>query len=171
MLCRLLERAVTHNPGVWVLRQQKDNPDEPDPAALWRIAHLYAELPKESMVLHREGCWETAEWDVEPSCSVTQLWKLVTHPKVRQQGHALCPGAVQQQLERGGHHQYTFHWNETPVPPRLFIHRQHQQDALRHDWDGLVAVTEGSVDVQAERMGAGYVLGADPVPVMVLVPE
>ena len=166
MRCRLLERAVTHNPGVWVLRQQKSNPDEPDLATLWRIAHLYAELPKESKVLHKEGCWETAEWDVEQSCAVTQLWKLVTHPEMRQQGHALHPGAVQQQLERGGHHQYAFHWNETPVPPRLIIHRQHQQDALRHEWDGLVAGTDGSVDVRAERMGAGYVLGADPVPVM-----
>ena len=76
------------------------------PSTLWRIAHLYAELPKESMVLHREGCWETAEWDVEPSTSVTQLWKLDTHPEVRQQGHTLSPGAVQQQLERGGHHRY-----------------------------------------------------------------
>ena len=167
MRCLLLERAVTHNPGVWVLRQQKGNPDEPDLATLWRIAHLYAELPKESMVLHREGCWETAEWDVEPSTFVTQLWKLDTHPEVRQQGHTLSPGAVQQQLERGGHHRYAFHWNETPAPPRLLIHRQHQQDALRHDWDGLVAGTDGSVDVRAERMGAGYVLGADPVPIRV----
>ncbi len=60
--------------------QQKGNPDEPDLVILWLIAHLYAELPKESMVLHKEGCWETAVWDVEPLCSVTQLWKLVTHP-------------------------------------------------------------------------------------------
>ncbi len=30
-----------------------------------------------------------------------------------------------------------------------------------------MAGTDGSVDVLAERMGAGYVLGADPVPVRV----
>jgi hypothetical protein len=44
----------------------------------------------------------------------------------------------------------------------------HQQDTLRHDWGGLVAGTDGSVDVTvlAEQMGAGYVLGADPVPIM-----
>ena len=60
---------------------------------------------------------------------------------------------------------YAFHWNEDPVPPRLLIHRQHQQDALRHGWDGLVAGT-GSVDERAEQMGAGHVLGADPEPSM-----
>ena len=167
--CQMLERAVTHSPGVWVLRQQKGNPDEPGLAMLWRAAHLYAELPKRSMVMHREGCWETAAWDVEPSSFVTQLWKLNTHPEVRQQAYVLRPGAMQQQLERGGHHQYAFHWNETPVPPqaRLSIHRRHQQDALRHGWSGLVAGTDGSVDVRAERMGAGYVVGVDPVPDMV----
>ena len=53
MRCRLLEKAVTHSPGVWVLRRQKGNPDEPDLVTLWQIAHLYAELPKDSMVLHR----------------------------------------------------------------------------------------------------------------------
>ncbi len=40
-------------------------------------------------------------------------------------------------------------------PPRLLIHRQHQQDALRHSWDGLVAGTHGSVDEHTEVMGAG----------------
>ncbi len=87
---------------------------------------------------------------------------------MRPQDHELHPAAVQQQLDCGGHRRYAFHWNEDPVPPRLLIHRrrQHQQDALRHGWDGLVAGTDGSIDVRTERMGAGYVLGADPEPVM-----
>ena len=41
-----------------------------------------------------------------------------------------------------------------------------QQDALRHDWDGLIAGTDGSVDELTERMGAGYAVGADPEPIM-----
>ena len=60
-----------------------------------------------------------------------------------------------------------FHWSVDPVPPRLLLHRQNQQDALRHNWDGLVAGTDGSVDERAERMGAGYVLGAGPDPIAI----
>ncbi len=48
------------------------------------------------------------------------------------------------------------------TPPWLLIHRQHQQDALLHSWDGLVADTDGSVDERKEVMSAGYVLGAEP---------
>ena len=161
---QVLKTATTHHPGVWVLRQHKGNPDEPDLASLRRIARLYAELPKKSMVLHREGCWETAAWDVEPSRYVSQLWRIDTHPGTLQQGQELHPAAVQQHLDRRDC--YAFHWSEGPVPPRLLLHRQHQQDALRHDWDGMVAGTDGSVDERTERMGAGYVLGADPVPIM-----
>ncbi len=51
-------------------------------------------------------------------------------------------------------------------PPRLLIHREHQQDALRHSWDGLVAGTDGSVEKHTEVMVAGYVLGADPLPII-----
>ena len=67
-----------------------------------------------------------------------------------------------------GQHRYAFHWCASPVPARLNLYRQHQQDALRYSWDGLVAGTDGSVDLRAELMGAGYVVGADPVPLMTL---
>jgi hypothetical protein len=50
--------------------------------------------------------------------------------------------------------------------PRLLVHHQQQQDALRHSWDGRVAGTDGSVDERTEVMGAGYVLGADPLPII-----
>ena len=68
-------------------------------------------------------------------------------------------------LDCEGPHRYAFHWSEDPTP-RLLVHRQHQQDALRHSWDGLVAGTDGSVDERTEMMGAGYVLGADPLPII-----
>jgi hypothetical protein len=54
-----------------------------------------------------------------------------------------------------------------PVSPRLLLHRLHQQDALRHSWDGLVAGTDGSVDERAELMCGAYELGAGPVPTVV----
>ena len=34
-------------------------------------------------------------------------------------------------------------------------------------WEGLVAGTDGSVDKRSERMGAGYAIGAQPVPIRV----
>jgi hypothetical protein len=72
------------------------------------------------------------------------------------------PGVIPQLLDCEGYHRYAFHWDEDPTPPRLLIHRQHQQDPLRHSWDGFVAGTDRSVDERTEVMSAGYVLGAEP---------
>ena len=163
---QMLDRAATHCPGVWVLWQHK-NPDDPSLKTLRRTAKLYAELPKKSRVLHKTECWETAAWDVELSRSVSQLWRLNTDPKSVHGGPVPSPATVQHHLGGGGHHRYAFHWSMDPVPPRLLLHRQNQQDALRHNWDGLVAGTDGSVDERAERMGAAYVLGAGPDPIAI----
>jgi hypothetical protein len=35
----------------------------------------------------------------------------------------------------------------------LLVHRNHQQDAARLSWEGLVAGTDGSVDERTECMG------------------
>jgi ribonuclease HI len=161
-----LEKAACHRQGMWVLLRHASGPEEPNLATLRRAAQLYAELPKKSMVLHREGYWESAAWDVESSRFTTQLWRLNMHSEALQQDQALHPEAVQQHLSQVDHLRYAFHWRESPIPPRLLLHRQHQQDALRHDWDGLIAGTDGSVDERTERMGAGYVVGADPEPIM-----
>lgn len=59
---------------------------------------------------------------------------------------------------------YDFHWHDGQLPEPLRLHREHQQDALRHSWTGLVAGTDGGVRWRDERMSAGYVVGADPVP-------
>jgi hypothetical protein len=34
-------------------------------------------------------------------------------------------------------------------------------------WEGLVAGTNGSVVEHSERMGAGYAIGAQPIPILV----
>jgi hypothetical protein len=72
---------------------------------------------------------------------------------------------MQHLLDCDGSHQYAFHRSEDPTP-RLLVHSQHQQDVLRHCWDGLVAGTDCSVDERTEVMCAGYVLGADPLPII-----
>jgi hypothetical protein len=43
----------------------------------------------------------------------------------------------------------------------LLLHRDHQQDILRHCWTGF---TDGRVNWKNERVGAGYVVGAGQVP-------
>ena len=163
---KVLEQAATHGSAVWVLWQHENGSDDPCLVTLQRLARLYAELPKKSMVLHSRECWETAAWDVAPSRCVTQLWRLDACPDSLRSDPEPSPSVVQQYLNRGGHHQYAFHWSMDPAPPRLLLYRQNQQDALRHSWDGLVAGTDGSVDERAEQMGAAYVLGADPDPIL-----
>jgi hypothetical protein len=66
------EQAVSHRPGVWVLKQHNANPDEPVLAKFQRVACLQAEAAEPPT---RAGCctkWdvgrhsETAAWDVKP---------------------------------------------------------------------------------------------------------
>ena len=47
---KLLEKAMTHDAEVWVLRQHQGNPDDHDLVVLNMTSRLYAELPKKSMV-------------------------------------------------------------------------------------------------------------------------
>ena len=82
---------------------------------------------------------------------------------------ATAASELRQHRNRWKSHQYDFHWHwyDEPVPPPLTTYRQHQQNALKATWEGLVAGTDGSVDVRSERMGAGYAIGAHPVPIRV----
>ena len=74
---------------------------------------------------------------------------------------------LRQHRNRWERPQYDFHWHDEPIPPPLTIYRTHQQDAMKATWVGLVAGTDGSVDKRSERMGAGYAIGAQPVPIRV----
>ena len=163
---QLLERAIAHGSAVWVLRQHQ-NPDDPDLAILSTKACLYAELPKKSTVVHKTECWEAAAWDVQPSRYSTQLWRLnIPRQETQTQSNPeLLPATVQQLLNCSRNQRYAFHWYEGEIPQHLLLYRHHQQDAIRHGWDGLVAGTDGSVDERSELMGAGYALGDDPVPI------
>jgi hypothetical protein len=118
--------------------------------------------------MHRTECWEAAAWDVELSRYTTQIWRLNPNAATLQQDSELPPEVVKNLLTSCGSQRFAFHWYEGSPPPRLLLYRQHQQDALRHSWDGLIAGTDGSVDERAERMGAGYVLGVDPESSLIL---
>ena len=83
----VLEQALAHRPGVWVLQQHVGDPEESGLEQLRRIARLQAELPKNSRALHQVGCWEAATWDVELSRFSTQLWKLNTTADALRQTH------------------------------------------------------------------------------------
>ncbi len=41
---------------------------------------------------------------------------------------------------------YDFHWYKRQSPAVLQLNREHQQDALRYIWTGLVAGTDGGLD-------------------------
>ncbi len=118
------------------------------------------------MGMHQSICWETAAWDVVQSRYSAQLWRLHTHATMQQQDPELLPKHVQQLLNCVETQRYVFHWYEEVPPPYLLLYQQHQQDAQRHCWAGLVAVTEGSVEARSKRMGAGYVLGDQPEPIL-----
>ena len=163
---QLLEKASTHDSVVWVLRQHKDDPDDPVLMLLNTTARMYAELPKKSFVVHRPECWATAAWDAEPSRYSTQLWLIHTQAAMQQNDSELLPTTVQQLLNGSETQRYAFHWYDGEIPPNLQLYRQHQQDGLRHGWNGIVAGTDGSVDERAERMGAGYALEDYPEPIL-----
>ena len=55
-----------------------------------------------------------------------------------------------------------------PGSALLLVHRNHQQDAARLRWEAVVAETDGSVDECTECMGAGYAVGGDVIPLMIL---
>jgi hypothetical protein len=60
---------------------------------------------------------------------------------------------------------YNFHWHTNPAPLPLVLYRNHQQDSMRANWEGLVAGTDDSVDERSDHMRAGYAIGDKPVPI------
>jgi hypothetical protein len=79
-----------------------------------------------------------------------------------------CAAKFRLDLLRWERPQYDFHWHDDPVPLTLELHRKHQYDALLFHWVGLVAGTDGCVDIPSEKMGAGYVVGDKHIPLRVL---
>ena len=82
--------------------------------------------------------------------------------------NAPSPDEVQSYIEKWDNLRYAFHWGHHQNSPLLLVHRNHQQDAARLSWEGLVAGTDGSVGERTECMGAGYAVGGDVIPLMTL---
>jgi ribonuclease HI len=160
----LLAHAAGHAPGVWILRSAKNRDLRSDLVELQRVrAVMLVELPNTSKIVHKDSCWEEAHWDSYPMSFKAQLW--FTSGQLALQHRAdSCAANLRQDLHRWERPQYDFHWHADPVPLALELHRKHQQDALRLTWVGLVAGTDGSVDLSLEQMGAGYVIGDAPIP-------
>jgi hypothetical protein len=141
--------SLSHEAEIWILRQDHKNESALRDLNVLRGlgCTLCALIPARSRVLHGDGCWVEAKWDVIPSGSVTQLWKLCAKQVSDLNRIQLQPLAVQQALGHWEQNRYDFHWCEDPIPRALVLHRQHQQDVLRFSWpgDGLVAGTDGGV--------------------------
>ncbi len=61
---------------IWILRQDRKNESTLRNLSVLRGpgSTLCALIPARSRVLHGDGCWAEAKWDVVPSGSGTQLW-------------------------------------------------------------------------------------------------
>ena len=168
----VLQSASNHGACVWILRQdQRKESALQDRRTLCSLgATLSALIPAKSLVLHGDGCWEEAKWDACPSAHATQLWRLscASNPELSRNDEQ--PSDVQQSLGQWEQTRYDFHWCDQPIPRALLLHHEHQQDAIRFNWpvDGLVAWTDGGVQWKQERVGAGYVVGTDPIPLLTL---
>ncbi len=161
----LLRQAAAHGPGVWILRKTVTTAADTDSSTLLHLrAQLCLELPGKSRVVHKDRCWEEAQWDTFPAHFKTQLWH-ISGPRTLEHNIANFASELRQHQDRWKHHQYDFHWHDDPVPPALVLYRSHQQDAMRANWEGLVAGTDGSVDESSERMGAGYAIGDGHIPI------
>ena len=111
-------------------------------------------------------------WDVSPTQTITQLWRSGQHV-VSVQSRVISdpsPDEVQSYIEKWDSLCYAFHWGQHQVSPLLLVHQNHQQDAALLRWEGLVGGTDGSVGERTEciMMGAGYAVGGDVIPLMIL---
>ena len=168
---QLWSTVATHAAPIWVLLQDRQTDAQLSTVAMLRRlgARLSASLDARSLVAHDATCWSDAKWDAETTGFATQLWQILpaSCADLGQLSNA-PPLIIPPLLGSWEARRYDFHWRDGPLPEPLRLHQEHQQDALRHSWTGLIAGTDGGVKWRDEHMSAGYVVGADPVPVEVL---
>jgi len=124
-------------------------------------ARLIVNLPPQSLVLHASNCWSSSQWDSLPSKFASQLWKIpcpVTSNDVGPFPVQLIEPTVSLQQDDWKKRRYDFHTIYEYSPLALSAYRDGQQDARQYKHDGFIAATDGSVQLQAERMGAGYIV-------------
>ena len=162
----LWRNVDAHTQPVWILLQARPGAEltRAHSALRCRHARQCAVLRAKSRVVHKEDCWSEAKWDSEQAGYETQLWQ-VSPGKESNRGQRLGtssetgPIPVQSLLGDWEGCRYDFHWYDGPHASLLQWYQEHQQDALRLTWAGIIAGTDGGVDWKNERMGAGYVTG------------
>ena len=162
---KLWQLVAVHKSQIWILLQERPSAIFlQDTAQMRRLgARLCATLSSKSKVVHETACWADAKWDVHSAHFATQIWQV--DPKF---ANGTAPLNIPSLLGSWEGRRYDFHWSQEATPTALRLHQENQQDALRHTWDGHVAGTDGGVQWQNARMGAGFAVGADPVPAAVL---
>ena len=75
---------------------------------------MLVELPNKSMVIHKDNCWEEAQWDTYPAPFKTQLW-FVPGQLASQHRATSCVATFRQTLSLWDLPQYDFHWHDAPV--------------------------------------------------------
>lgn len=152
----ILELASQHNHPVWILRLDQPSQWASNDLRALRNgrAHMAALIPAHSLVLHGPGCWREAQWDSVSSHYVSQLWLM--SPILHEQSPKAQ--SMQHLLGRWDFPRHDFCHCSEPSSPHLGRYRTHQQDALIFTGHGLFAGSDGSVNQQQEKMGAGYVI-------------
>ena len=159
---QLWSKVAAHGASVWVLLQDKSTDAQLRTVGMLRRlgARLSATLNAKSLVVHDTACWSDAKWDAQPARFATQLWHVEHGGAGKNQLCATPPLIIPPLLGSWEGRRYDFHLCEEQAPEPLRLHREHQQDALRHSWAGLIVGTDGGVNWKNERMGAGYAVGA-----------
>ncbi len=174
----LWRRVDTHTQPVWILLQARPGAElsRAHSALRCRSARQCAVLRAKSRVVHKEVVTQSgtlnrldtkrsdAKWDAEQAGYETQLWRVgpCKEPCSEQSlgtASEAVPIPVQSLLGDWESYRYDFHWYDGPHARLLQWYQEHQQDALRLTWTGIIVGTDGSVDWKNERMGAGYATG------------
>ena len=161
-----LQKAADHTRRVLILRLH--HPSMAASADLRILLELQARcialIPAGCKLLHTSGFWQKAEWDEQTSEHAAQIWLLggsaaerTSAPPIYLSLHALGDWTSRR---------YDFHWCLGRVPPALGLYRQYQQDARQYTFAGLVGGTDGSACVRTDRMGAGFALGIERIPLL-----
>jgi hypothetical protein len=145
---QLWSKVAAHGASVWVLLQDKSTDAQLRTVGMLRRlgARLSATLNAKSLVVHDTACWSDAKWDAQPARFATQLWHVEHGGAGKNQLCATPPLIIPPLLGSWEGRRYDFHLCEEQAPEPLRLHREHQQDALRHSWAGLIVGTDGGVN-------------------------
>ena len=164
---QIIQQAAEHNNEVWILRLDRPSNSAALDMQLIRSkrATLTAVLPSKSLILHSPSCWSEAKWDAAPSEHAAQIWRLLPQNSQSTANFARTgavgyanPPLLQHQLGDWLIRRYDFYSCVGNPTRSLQCYRTRQQDACQYSHSGLLAATDGSVNLKEDRMGASFVV-------------